>query len=147
VGELSHRLGGRGQCGPGARRDGAHYSERMGYLKLTCRVTLLAAALWLAEIFDDSGRSFREGQLDFLRRSHADGSEFWDLIPAALMSRELTFEERRAEYEALGFVCAEVHRGNEQEMFESGFIRFCTNENREVIAARYKRQAQPTASP
>ena len=67
-----------------------------------------------------------------------------DLIPAVLASGELTFEERRIEYQALGFVCEEVHKGNEQEMFESGIIRFCTSENREVIAARYKRQREPT---
>jgi hypothetical protein len=111
----------------------------MGYLRLTRQVTSIVAALCLAEFFDYSGRSFREGQLDFLR-SHARDSGFWDLIPAVLESGVLTFEERRAEYEALGFVCAEVHKGNEQEMFDSGIIGFCTNENREVIAARYERQ-------
>src|SRR5665213_1861647 len=50
---------------------------RMEYLRLTCRVVSVAAALCLAETFDYSSRSFREGQLGFLRRSHADGSEFW----------------------------------------------------------------------
>lgn len=92
---------------------------------------------------DYSGRSFREVELDFLRRSHADGSKFWDLIPAVLVAGELTFEERRIEYEALGFVCAEGHRGNEQELFDSGITRFCTDENCEVIAARCERQTKP----
>jgi hypothetical protein len=107
----------------------------------------VAAALCLAETFDHSGRSFREGQFDLLRRSHADETEFWDLIPAASVPGGLTFEERRNAYEVLGFVCAEVHRGNEQEMFDSGIIRVRTSENREVIAARYRRQTQPTTSP
>jgi hypothetical protein len=111
-------------------------------------VIAVATALCLAEIFDYSGRTFRESQLDFLRRSRAEGSdEFWDLIPASLAPGQLTFEERRTEYEALGYVCAEVHKGNEQEMFESGIIRFCSSESREVIAARYKRQTEAATRP
>jgi hypothetical protein len=56
--------------------------KRVRYLRLMCWVIPVAAALSLAEIIGYSDRTFRESQLDFLRRRRTDGSnDFWDLVP------------------------------------------------------------------
>jgi hypothetical protein len=119
----------------------------MRYLRLICRVTTAFAALCLAETFDYSGRSPRNQQLDLLRRSRGDGSnDFWVIVPAAWESGEshgrliLTFQERRDEYEALGYMCLEVHQGYERALFDAKLIPSCSGGNREVIAARFGRQ-------
>ena len=114
-----------------------------------CRVAMVLAAICVAEVFDYSSRSFRKNQLDLLHGSVASGPpDVWDLRPVSesetFPGLMLTFEERRNEYEAPGYLCIEVHRGYEQEMFGSGIVPFTTSENREVIAVRYKRRQEPT---
>ena len=53
----------------------------------------------------------------------------------------LTFSERCQEYDRLGFDCVEVHRGREQELFDSGEIPACSRENQDVIVGYFVRRS------
>ena len=110
------------------------------------RTWAILFALLLAETFDRSGRSFREVELDFLRKIDPGTDSFWYSMPIAKESGEgigfsgLSFEERCREYTNLGFDCVEVHRGFEKELFDAGISHYYDEANNEVIKARFVRR-------
>jgi hypothetical protein len=99
--------------------------------------------------FGKGDRSHRDWELDTLREQTQNSDEFWYSMPAGWDSGQsgsgflpvLTFDERRREYDKLGFDCVEVHQGHEKELFEAGKVPGYNLENQKVIVARFVRRS------
>lgn len=97
--------------------------------------------------FGKGDRSHRDWELDTLREQAQNSDGFWYSMPASWASGQpgffpvLTFDERRREYDKLGFDCVEVHQGYEKELFEAGKVPGYQVENKDVIVARFVRRS------
>jgi hypothetical protein len=97
--------------------------------------------------FGKGGRSTKDWEIETIRQQAHDVDFFWCSVPSEWESDQsgllgrLTFSERCQEYDRLGFDCVEVHRGREQELFDSGEIPACSRENQDVIVGYFVRRS------
>lgn len=103
---------------------------------------------WTVATFAKDGRSHRDRELDTLREATRNRDRFWYSMPSSWESGQsglfpvMTFDERRQEFDKLGFDCVEIHRGFEKELFEAGKIHGYDHDNKEVIVARFVRRSE-----
>jgi hypothetical protein len=116
------------------------------FLSVWLRLALITVALGLAEVFGGkSDDGYEEEELRRLRELAEGAAEsFGWQMPASATGGfpVLDFDRVRSELDLLGFDCTEIHRGIDQDLFESGVRNVWSGDPpTEVIVARVERRS------